>query len=332
VILLTTSKTRIRSTLLAALLGGLAGGALVPSITLAAGPVAARAAFVAIAAGLVLVVRGARGAAGRTALAAAFGAGAAFLEGALPAGSAPALAGLGFGLVVGPEGQTVLARLLRAASAAAGALLGAVGVGALAHSPLGATPVLWDGALGAAIALGAAAGELGHYLLHVATTPPAELEEARAKLYGEARSAVDMARGAYVRACEAVIAARSLDAVDRIEALTTARDLAVTTARSSLAAAEVARTRASVNAGAADSEDVRATRERVTVQLDRKLAKARDDAARAATALAELAIAIAERGATQDTAAEELATRARGLAIRIHGETAGSKPAATPAG
>jgi len=53
-------------------------------------------------------------------------------------------------------------------------------------------------------------------------------------------------------------------------------------------------------------------------QLDRKLAKSRDDASRAATALAELAIAIAERGGKEDTAAVELATRARGLAVRIH--------------
>lgn len=318
-ILLTTSQTRIRSSLLAATLGGLAGGALVPSLTLNAGPVAARAAFVALTAGLLLVARGAKNVPARIAIASAFGAAAAFFEKLIPAGFAPALAGLGIALVLAPDGQTgVAGRLLRGAAGAAGALLAAIGVGALATSFLGATPVLWDGALGVAIALGATAGELLHSTLHVSTKPPAELEAARTKLLGDGRTTVDMARGAYVRTCEAVIAARSMDTADRVETLTTARDLAITAARSSLAADEIARSKASVNAGPAGSEDVQATRERVTEQLSRKLAKARDDASRAATALAELAIAVAERGATQDTRAEELATRARGLAVRIH--------------
>jgi hypothetical protein len=168
------------------------------------------------------------------------------------------------------------------------------------------------------LSLGATAGELVHHLLHVSTKAPAELEETRGKLSAEGRATVDMARGSYVRVCEAVVAATSMETIDRVEALTTARDLALTTARSSLAADDIAKTKASVNVGPPGSDDVRATRERVTEQLGRKLAKAREDATRAATALAELAIAVAERGATQDTAAEDLAARARGLAFRIN--------------
>jgi len=322
-ILLLTSKSRIRSTLLAAVLGGLTGGALVPSLTLSAGPAGARAVFAGVAAALLLVVRGSR-VLSRAALAAAFGAAAAFFEKQLPAGSAPVIAGLGIALAIAPDGPLV-GRLLRGAAGAAGALLAAVGLGFLARTPLGDSAVVWDGVLGAGIALGATAGELLHSLLHVSTAPPAELEAARTKLLGEGRAPVEMARGAYVRACEAVIAADSMDAVDRVEALTTARDLALTTARSSLAAAEISRTLASVTQGSADSEDVRATRDRVAEQLGRKLAKAKDDASRSATALAELAIAIAERGAEKDTRAEELATRARGLAVRIHGPVASAK-------
>ncbi len=318
-ILLTTPTSRIRSSLLAALLGGLAGGALVPQLTLAAGPVAARAAFAGIAAGLLLLVRGAKNGPARVAIAAALGAGAAFLEKSLPAGFGPALVGLGLALVLAPEGKLgALQRLLRGLSGAAGALLAAIGVGALATTALGSTAVLWDGTLGVGIALGATAGELLHSLLLVSTSPPAELEAARVKLLGDGRATVDMARGAYVRTCEAVVGAASMSVSDKVETLTTARDLAVTAARSSLQADEVARAKASVNSGPAGSEEVRATRERVTEQLSRKLAKARDDASRAATALAELAIAVAERGAHEDTAATELATRAHGLAVRIH--------------
>ncbi|HZU95832.1 MAG TPA: hypothetical protein VFF73_03930 [Planctomycetota bacterium] len=317
-ILLTTSPARIRKTLLAATLGGIAGGALVPTLMASMGTPAARAAYLAVASGAILLVRGARGVPARAAIAAGFGALAALVEGVLPAGSGPALAGIGLALVLAPEGQRLGAfgRLLRALSGGAFALVGAMAAGELARFMVGTTPVAWDALLGAMIAVGATAGELLHHAVIVSKRPPIELEELR-KLSPGGRATVDMARGAYVRTVEAVIAARTLDTVDRIDALTTARDLALTAARSTETAEEIAKTKASVTAGTAGSDQVESTRERVAEQLTRKEQKARDDAARAATALAELAIAIAERGASADTTAEDLAARAESLAFRI---------------
>jgi hypothetical protein len=318
-ILLTTTKGRARKTLLAAMLGGLAGGMLVPSLTLAVGAPVARAAFLAVAASFVLLVRGARGVPQRAALAGGLGALAALLEPVAPAGSAPLVEGLALALVLAPEGHMtgLVARLQRGALGAAFALLGAILVGSLAPALANVWPIAWDALLGAAVAVGAVSGELLHHVLVVTTRPPRELEEQGAKLSAEGRATVEVARGAYVRATEAVLAAKGLDAEDRLEALTTARDLAVTVARSSRAADDVARTQSQIGAGAAASQDVRASRDRMSEQLGRKVQKSRDDATRAATALAELAIAISERASVPDTRAEDLEARARGLAFRI---------------
>src|SRR5579872_7518335 len=177
-ILLTTSPARIRKTLLAATLGGIAGGALVPTLVASMGSPAARAAYLAVASGAILLVCGARGVPARAAIAAGFGALAALVEGVLPAGSAPALAGIGLAIVLAPEGQRLGAfgRILRALSGGAFALVGAM-----------------------------AAGELLHQALVVSKRPPAELDELRAgKLSASGRATVDMARGAYVRTVEAV--------------------------------------------------------------------------------------------------------------------------------
>jgi hypothetical protein len=208
-ILLTTSAARIRRSLLAAVLGGLAGGALVPSLMTGMGSPVARAVFLAVASGTILLARGARAVPARAAIAAAFGALAALVEGSLPAGSAPAVAGMGLALVLAPEGQLtgIGSRILRALSGGAFALLAAIGVGTLAKVMVGTQPVAWDALLGASIATGATLGELLHHAVFASTKPPAEMDQTRG-LSAEGRSTVDMARGAYVRACEAVIAAR----------------------------------------------------------------------------------------------------------------------------
>src|SRR5581483_897100 len=97
-----TSPARIRKTLLAATLGGIAGGALVPTLMASMGTPAARAAYLAVASGAILL-----------------------------AGSGPALAGIGLALVLAPEGQRLGAfgRLLRALSGGAFALVGAMAAG-----------------------------------------------------------------------------------------------------------------------------------------------------------------------------------------------------------
>jgi hypothetical protein len=328
-----SSKSRMHTTLLAALAGGLLGGALVPASSLAAndgnlGALASRAIFAAVAAAVILAARGAPALGGRVAIAAAAGLLAACLEGVLPTGSSPAVLGLGLALVLAPEGRLegVPARVLRASGGALGALVAAVLLGEAAALARGVSPIAWDALLGAGLAIGATAGELLNQLVFVSARPPRELDAARKDLSADGRATVDLARGAYVRACEAILAATSLDAADRVEALGTARELALAATRSSVAADEIARAKANVHVGVARvSEEVRVARERVSEQLERKLTRAREDGARAATALAELGLAIAERQGVPGPDAAELEARVRGLAFRL------GAPAAPPA-
>jgi hypothetical protein len=320
-ILSTTSRGRLFLTIAGAALGGLAAGALVPSLSVSLGALPARAAFGAILASVILLVRGARQVPARAAIVAAAGLLAALSERVAP-GFGPAITGLGLGLVLAPDGsEGVLGRILRGCVAASGALLGAVAIGAVARSAPFATPLLQDASLGAALALGAAAGDLLTTLVLVPTQAPAELEEARAKASTETLPAVDMARSAYLRTCDAVRSAPSLDQHDRIEALATARELALATARSTIAAEEIARTKRSVAAPTRPGTELDEKRERVEATLDKKLVRARDDAARSATALAELALAVVERASHEDTESEDLAARARGLAFRLGSAT-----------
>lgn len=316
-ILLLSSKSRMRKTLLAALGGGLLGGALVPAVAASLGVPASRAVFAAVVATAILVARGARAIPARAAIAAAFG----LLAGVevLPLGASPALLGLGLALVLAPEGRLegALARFLRATGGALGALAAAVLLGEMAELVRGVTPIAWDSILGAGLALGATAGELVNQLVFVSTRPPREMDTARKALSADGRATIELARGAYVRACEAVIAARSLDAADRVEALATARELALAATRSSLEGDEIARHKAGAQGRAGLSPEVQAARERVADQLERKLTRAREDAARSATALAELGIAISERQGVAGEDAARLEARAQGLAFRL---------------
>jgi hypothetical protein len=326
-LLLLSSKSRIRKTLLAALGGGLLGGALVPAVATSLGVPASRAAFAAVVATAILVARGARAIPARAAIAAAFGLAAGLDD--LPAGAGPALLGLGLALVLAPEGRLegALARVLRAACGALGALAAAVLLGEAAELAHGVTPIAWDSLLGAGLALGATAGELVNQLVFVSTRAPRAMDSAKKTLSPDGRATVELARGAYVRACEAVIAAGSLEAADRVEALATARELALAATRSSLEADEIARHKAGAQGRAAGlSPEVQAARERVAEQLDRKLTRAREDATRSATALAELGLAIERQGVAGEDAAR-LEARAQGLAFRL-----GAPRQASPAG
>ena len=230
------------------------------------------------------------------------------------------LLGLGLALVLAPEGRLegALARFLRATGGALGALAAAVLLGEMAELVRGVTPIAWDSLLGGGLALGATAGELVNQLVFVSTRPPREMDTARKTLSADGRATIELARGAYVRACEAVIAAGSLDAADRVEALATARELALAATRSSLEGDEIARHKTGAQGRAAGlSPEVQAARERVADQLERKLTRAREDAARSATALAELGIAISERQGVAGEDAARLEARAQGLAFRL---------------
>ena len=121
----TASPGRIRRTLLAAVLGGLAGGALVASLAPSVGMPAARATFAAVAAAAILLARGTSGVPSRVAIAATIAALGALVERVVPSGVSFAITGFGIGLVVIDEWLHLgpASKLIRASSAGAGALV-----------------------------------------------------------------------------------------------------------------------------------------------------------------------------------------------------------------
>lgn len=321
--ILALDPTRARTTASAAVLGGLAAGAVAPIVLGAVGPVAAAAALgAAIAATTLVAQRGSR-IPQRAVLAGACGLVGAAAEGWIHGGPAVALLGLGIGLALAPEGLLggVGAALGRASASSVGALVGAIVVGSVGRvEPFASLSAsAWGALLGGAIGLGAGLGEALRAGFHVAPAQIPELEAARGKLAAETRPLVESARNSYGRILEAVGRAEEMPATDKLEALATAKELALATVRQALAADELARAVRSVPADA-PSSGTTSGRERIETTLGRRRDEARAQASESATALAELALALTARVAPAAPVVEEdLAARARGLASRLNG-------------
>jgi hypothetical protein len=312
VILFALDPSRAQRTVAGALAGGIVGGALVPELLGPLGPLLARGSLgLAIAAGALLASGGSRVLL-RAAIAGALAVGAVALEPIAPRGISTALLGVGVGLAVAPEGLVggLFAALVRAGAAGAGALAGAVVLGLAARSDAFAalSPASWGALLGGAIGLGIGAGEVARTFFASGSSVPSEVDEARARLSAETLPLLDSARSSFGKVVESVGRSSALEPRDKIEALATARDLVLSTARNLVASEELARTLRSLGKNP-DAE--------IESGLVRRRERASADAAESAAALSELAVAVAERTSAGALDPVDLAARARGLASRL---------------
>lgn len=321
-LILALDPARARTTTLSALLGGLGAGLAAPYVLATAGPVATAASVASLIAGTTLVARRGSSVVARSAIAGGLALVAAAAESWIHAGPAVAILGLGVGLALAPEGLHggLRAALARAVPASALALLGAIAVGAVARiEPFASLAAPgWGALLGGAIGLGAGLGEALRASFTTAPETLAEVDAARAKALPETRPLVESAQKSYGRVVEAVQRSLDMTGADKVEALATARELALATARQALAGDELARMVRSVPAG---DPSAPGARERIEASLGQRRDAARVQAGESAAALAELALALTERVAPRGPALEDedLASRARGLAFRLNG-------------